>query len=112
MNVNKVLLGGHLTRDVELKRSAGNDPLANFGLAINRRYKSRDGEKREDVTFVDCEAWGATGEKIHEHLKKGSPIFIEGRLRFSTWEQDGHNRSKLSVIVERFEFVDQKGPPK
>ena len=106
-SVNKVMLMGNLTRDVELKR-AGDTPLAVFGIAINRKYKTRDGAKKEDVTFVDCEAWGRTAEVIAEHLRKGAPVFIEGRLKFSTWEQDGHNRSKLTVTVERFEFVGEK----
>lgn len=107
MNVNKVLLGGRLTRDVELKR-AGETPLAVFGIAINRTFKTRDGEKREDVVFVDCEAWGRTAETIHQYVKKGDPLFVEGRLRFSQWDQDGQRRSRLTVTVETFQFVGSK----
>ena len=107
MNVNKVLLGGRLTRDVELKR-AGETPLAVFGIAINRTFKTRDGEKREDVVFVDCEAWGRTAEIMAEHLRKGSAVFIEGRLRFSTWDDHGQKRSKLSVTTEAFQFIGER----
>ena len=106
-SVNKVMLMGNLTRDVELKR-AGDTPLAVFGIAVNRKFKTKAGEQREETTFVDCEAWGRTAEVMAEHLAKGSPIFIEGRLKFNTWEQDGRNRSKLTVTVETFQFVGSK----
>ena len=106
-SVNRVFLMGNLTRDVELKR-AGDTPLAVFGIAVNRKFKTRDGAKKEDVTFVDCEAWGRTAEVMAEHLRKGSPVFVEGRLKLSTWEQDGQKRSKLTVTVETFQFVGSK----
>ena len=106
-SVNRVFLMGNLTRDVELKR-AGDTPLAVFGIAVNRKYKTRDGAKKEDVTFVDCEAWGRTAEVMAEHLRKGSPVFVEGRLKLNTWEQDGRNRSKITVTVESFQFVGEK----
>ena len=107
MNVNRVLLGGRLTRDPDLKR-AGETPLAVFGIAINRSYKTKAGEKREETTFVDCEAWGRTAEILAEHLRKGSPVFVEGRLRFNQWDDHGTNRSKLTVTVESFQFVGER----
>ena len=104
MNINHVLIGGRLTRDPELKHVGEDKTLCTFGMAINRRRKDRD----DDVTFVDCEAWDRTAEIMAERLRKGSAVFIEGRLRFSQWEQDGQNRSNLSVVVERFEFVGDR----
>ncbi len=108
-NYNKVLLMGNLTRDVELKYTPSNMAVANIGLAINRRYKGKDGELKEETTFVDCEAWGYTAENMAKFFSKGRPIFIEGRLKLDTWQdKDGSNRSKLKVVVEAFEFVDSR----
>jgi single-strand DNA-binding protein len=84
--------------------------VANLGVAVNRRYKGQDGETKEEVTFVDCEAWGRTAEVISQYLTKGRPIFIEGRLKLDQWQdKDGGNRSKLKVVVENFQFVDSRG---
>lgn len=106
---NKVLLMGNLTRDVELKYTTGNQAVANIGLAMNRRFKTKEGEMKDEVTFVDCEAWGYTAENINKFFAKGRPIFIEGRLKLDTWQdKDGGNRSKLKVVVDSFEFVDSK----
>ncbi len=109
-SVNKVFLMGNLTRDVELKYTPSNQPVATFGLAMNRRYKTRDGENREETTFVDCEAWARTAEVMSEYLSKGRPVFIEGRLKLDQWQdKDGNKRSKLRVVVENFTFVDSRG---
>ena len=109
-SVNKVFLMGNLTRDVELKYTPSNQPVATFGLAMNRRYKTKDGENREETTFVDCEAWARTAEVMSEYLSKGRPVFIEGRLKLDQWQdKDGNNRSKLRVVVENFTFVDSRG---
>ena len=107
---NKVILMGNLTRDPEVRHTSGDRAVANFGIAVNRRYKTASGEKREEVTFVDCEAWGYTGENIGKFFAKGMPILIEGRLKLDTWEdrKDGSKRSKLKVVVESFQFVDSK----
>jgi single-strand DNA-binding protein len=108
MNLNKVELIGNLTRDVESRTvGSNNTTLAKFGLAVNEKFTSQ-GEKKERTTFIDCIAWGKTGEIIAKYLKKGSPIFIEhGRLEFSSWDDKngGGKRSKLEVVVERFQFV-------
>ena len=107
---NKVLLMGNLTRDVELKYTTGNQPVANIGLAVSRRFKGGDGEQKEETTFVDCEAWGRTAEVMNEYLAKGRPVFVEGRLRLDQWkDKDGNNRSKLKVVIDNFEFVDSRG---
>ncbi len=107
---NKVLLLGNLTRDPELKHLPSEQSVANLGLAVNRRFRTRDGENREETTFVDCEAWGRTAEVMSQYLQKGRPVFIEGRLKLDTWQdRDGGNRSKLKVVVENFQFVDSRG---
>ena len=106
---NKVFLMGNLTRDVELRHTSGNSAVANLGLAVNRRYRTQSGENREEVTFVDCEAWGRTAEVMSQYLSKGRPVFIEGRLKLDTWEgRDGNKQSKLRVVVENFQFVDSR----
>ncbi len=106
---NKVLLMGNLTRDVEM-RPAGSSTVANIGLAVNRKFRTNDGQDREEVLFVDCEAWGRTAETMSKYLCKGRPVFIEGRLKLDTWQDktSGENRSKLRVVVENFQFVDSR----
>ena len=108
-NFNRVFLMGNLTRDVELRAIQGGQNVAKIGLAINRTWMSQDNEKREEVTFVDCEAWGKTAEILHKYLAKGRPVFIEGRLKLDSWEdKEGKKQSKLKVVVEGFQFVDSK----
>ena len=107
---NRVFLMGNLTRDVELKQTAGKQQVAEIGLAVNRRFKDREGADREEVTFVDCEAWGRTAEVMAKYLAKGRPVFIEGRLKLDTWQdQSGAKRSKMRVVVENFQFIDSRG---
>ncbi|MHC5114229.1 MAG: single-stranded DNA-binding protein [Planctomycetota bacterium] len=107
---NKVLLMGNLTRDVELKSTSSGQSVAQIGLAVNRRFRTKDGDQREETTFVDCEAWARTAEIMHQYLAKGRPVFIEGRLKLDQWQdQEGNNRSKLKVVVENFQFIDSKG---
>jgi len=109
-NYNRVLLMGNLTRDIELRHTAQNQPVANVGIAVNRRWRSREGEDREETTFVDCEAWGRTAEVMSQYLSKGRPVFIEGRLRLDQWQdKEGKNQSKLRVVIEAFEFIDSRG---
>lgn len=104
---NKVMLMGNLTRDPQVKHLPNQTVLAEFGLACNRKYKTADGEEREDTTFVDCTVFGRQAEVIAEYCTKGKPIFLEGRLKYDTWDDKngGGKRSKLSVIVENFQFV-------
>lgn len=106
-NLNKVMLMGNLTRDPELKYTPKGTAIADFALAVNRRYTAENGEKREEVTFIDCEAWSKTAELIGEYFKKGRPIFVEGRLKLDTWDdkQTGQKRSRMRVVVETFEFL-------
>src|ERR1700733_1339556 len=103
---NKVLLMGNLTRDPQLKYLPNTQTaVAEFGVACNRKYRTAQGEDREEVTFVDIAAFGKTGELINQYFTKGKPIFIEGRLKLDQWEKDGQKRSKLSVICENFQFI-------
>ena len=105
-NFNKVLLMGNLTRDPEKRFLPSNAVVCNLGMAVNRKYRDQEGELQEAVTFIDCDAWGSTAETISKHLHKGEPIFIEGRLRLDQWKDaDGTDRSKLKVVVEKFQFI-------
>ena len=110
---NKVFLMGNLTRDVELKYTPSDQAVANIGLAVNRRYRTREGEDREETTFVDCEAWGRTAEVMNQYLSKGRPVFLEGRLKLDQWEDrdSGKSRSKLKMVIENFQFIDSPGSP-
>jgi len=107
---NKVILMGNLTRDPELRTLPNaQTQVCDFSLAVNRRWKDAGGADRDEVLFIDCAAFGKTGQTIGENLTKGRPIHIEGRLRFEQWEQeDGQKRSKIRVVVEQFRFVDRK----
>ncbi len=105
-NLNQVNLAGHLTRDPEVKPLASQKTVAGFALAINRRWKSPDGEQKEEVTFVECEAWGRTAELIGQYLTKGSPVYVSGRLRTDSWEdKDGKKQSRLKVVVDNIQFL-------
>jgi len=109
-NLNKVLLIGRLTRDPESRTTTSGSSVVSFGIAVNRTYTRRDSNERvEETCFVDVEAWGRTGETIARYMRKGRQIFIEGRLKFDSWERDGQRRSKLSVTVENFQFIDGNG---
>lgn len=105
-NLNKVLLMGNLTRDPELRFTSGNTAVGAISLAVNRRWKNQAGEQQEEVTFVDCEAWGKTAEVLNQYLKKGAPVFVEGRLKLDQWQdKEGQKRSRLKVVIENFQFL-------
>jgi single-strand DNA-binding protein len=106
-NFNKVILLGNLTRDIELRYSQGGLAIAKLGMAINRRVGGQDGgEAKETVCFVDLTAFGKQAEVLNQYVGKGSPLFVEGRLEYSTWDgQDGQKHSKLAVVIENFQFV-------
>ena len=111
VSINKAMLAGHLTRAPEL-RNVGEKSVANFSLALNHRYKGADGQTREDVTFVDVEAWGKTAELVAQYLEKGSACFIEGRLKLESWEdKEGKKRSRLKVVADNVQFLSGKGKP-
>jgi single-strand DNA-binding protein len=111
LNINTVLLAGHLTRDPQLRSLPNERTVASFSLAINRRYKGADGELKEESTFVDCEAWGRTAELIGQYLAKGSACYIEGRLKLDSWEdKDGGKRSRLKVVADNVQFIGKAKP--
>src|SRR4051812_15168667 len=106
-NFNRVFLMGNMTRDPQLKFLPSQMAVAEFGIATNRKFKTQSGEQREEVTFVDCSAFGRTAEVINQYFTKGKPIFVEGRLKYDQWEdkQGGGKRSKLAVVIENFQFI-------
>jgi len=105
---NKVILVGNLTRDPELRYTPKGLAIAKLGLAVNRTWKSETGESKEEVTFVDIDAFGKQAETIGQYLKKGRPLLVEGRLRLDQWDdkQTGQKRSRLGVVLESFQFLD------
>ena len=104
MYLNKVLIIGNLTRDPELKALPSGVQVANFSVATNSQYKDKNGEKKETVEFHNMVAFGRTAEVIAQYFKKGSQIFIEGKLQTRSWEQDGKKQYRTEIIVDRFEF--------
>ena len=110
-NLNNVQLMGNLTRDVELKYTPSNTAVANIGMAINRTwFNKQTNEKQEETTFVDLEAWGKAAEALNQYVKRGDPLFIQGRLKLDSWDdkQNGQKRSKMKIVIESFEFLKSK----
>ena len=105
---NRVVLLGNLTRDIELRHTAQSTPVADVGLAINDKRKNAAGEWVDETTFVEITLWGRTAEVAAQYCSKGSPLFIEGHLRYETWEQDGQKRSKLKVVADRMQLLSSK----
>ncbi len=105
---NKVMLMGNLTRDPELRYTSNGSAVTSFGLAVNRKFKQGD-EWKDDVCFVDITVWGKQGENCAEYLSKGRPAFIEGFLKFSTWESDGQKRNQLEVVANTVQFLGSRG---
>lgn len=108
---NRVLLMGNLTRDPEVRYTPKGTAVAELGLAVNRTFTGENNERREEVTFVDVTLWGRTAEIAGEYLKKGRPVFIEGRLQLDTWDDKatGQKRSKLRVVGEAMQLLGGRG---
>lgn len=107
-SLNKVLLMGNLTRDPELRYIPSGQPVTSFSIAVNRVYLSQTGEKKEEVSFIRCVVWGKRAEVCNEYLKKGSPVFVEGRLQSRSWDaQDGTKRSTIEVIAQNVQFLNK-----
>ena len=102
MNYNRIILGGHLTRDVAVQQLGNGTLLAKCGLATNEKWKNEAGQKCERVCFVDCVHFGNGADVLAKYVRKGSPLLIEGPLQFETWEKDGDTHSKHVVKVENF----------
>jgi single-strand DNA-binding protein len=109
-NLNRVLLIGNLTRDPEVRYTPKGTAVADIGLAVNRIYSAEDGEKKEETTFVDVTLWGRQAEVAGQYLKKGRPVFIEGRLQLDTWDdkQTGQKRSRLRVVGENMQLLGSR----
>lgn len=106
-NLNKVMLIGNLTRDPELRVTPKGTAICTFSLAVNRKFKDESGGEREEVTYIDIEAWGKSGENISKYCTKGRPLFVEGRLRLDQWEDKNtkEKRSRMKVVLENFQFL-------
>ena len=111
-NLNKVLLLGNVTRDPEVRYTPKGSAVCDLGIAVNRGYTTDSGEKREEVTFVDVTLWGRTAEVASEYLKKGRPVFIEGRLQMDSWDdkQTGQKRMRLRVVAENMQLLGGRPP--
>lgn len=109
-NLNKVQLMGNITRDPEVRYTPKGTAVTDISLAINRNFTGDDGERREETTFVDITFWGRQAEVIGEYMKKGRPLYVEGRLQLDTWEDkaSGQQRSRLKVVGENFQFLGSR----
>lgn len=108
MAFNKVILLGNLTADPELRTTPNGQNVASFSLAVNRTWNNAQGEKQEETSFINCTAWGRTGETIAKYIGKGRQLLVSGRLQQRTWQDKdtGKNRSAIDVVVEEFSFVN------
>ena len=109
-NLNKIMLMGNLTRDVEVKYTAKGNAIASLDLALNHSYKDSGGNKVEEVTYVNCTAFGKTAELCGQYLAKGRSVFVEGRLKMDSWDDKatGQKRTKLGVVIENVQFLGGK----
>lgn len=108
MNFNKVILCGNLTRDTQLSYTPNQTAVCEFGIAVNRKWKSSSGDEQQETLFIECVMFGKRAEALTKYVLKGDPLFIEGRLKFDQWTQDdGVKRSKIRVVVENFEFMGE-----
>ena len=110
-NLNRVLLIGNLTRDPDVRYTPKGTAVADIGLAVNRVFTGEDGEKREEVTYVDVVLWSRLAEIAEQYLRKGRPVFIEGRLHLDSWDdkQTGQKRSRLRVVAENLQLLGSRG---
>lgn len=103
---SKAIITGNLTRDPELRTTTSGNNVCSFSVAVNRTYKGADGENKEDVSYIDCVAWGKLGEVISNYAKKGSSVLVSGRLSQRSFEgKDGVKRSRTEVVAEDFNFI-------
>ena len=104
-SLNRVLLMGNLTKDPEVRYTPSGTAVGDLRLAVNRRYRTADGQDRDETCFVGIVVWGRQAETCGEYLHKGSPVLVEGRLQFEEWEKDGKKNSRLRVVAERVQFL-------
>jgi single-strand DNA-binding protein len=111
MYLNECFILGNLTKDPELRYTAQGDPVVNFTVALNRKYTTKTGEKKEETSFIGCVAWAKTAELVNEYLKKGSACLVKGRLQQDSYEDaDGKKQSKTKVIAESVQFLSKPKP--
>ena len=110
-NFNKIMLMGNIVRDPEVRYTTGGTAICNTSMAINERYRTAQGEEREETCFIDLTIWGKQGETLKQYVKKGDPLFVEGSLKLEQWQDKatGANRSKHTVKVDRFQFLPRTG---
>src|ERR1700747_2362240 len=108
---NKVILAGNLTRDPEMRYTPKGTAVTKITLAVNRTWKTETGETKEEVTFVDVDAFGRQAEVIAQYMRKGRPFLLEGRLKLDQWEDKNthQKQSKLKVVLDSFSFIDSRG---
>jgi len=104
-SLNKIFMIGNLTRDPELRYVPSGAPVATFGLAVNRTFVTQHGDKKDEVCFVRIVVFGKQAESCSQYLTKGRPVFVEGRLQYRAWEQDGQKRSTLDIVADRVQFL-------
>lgn len=109
-NLNKVMLMGNLTRDPISRSLASGSTICEFGVAVNRRYRTAQGEDREEVCYADIEVWGKTADNCNRYLHKGSPVYLEGRLRMDQWTDKATNqpRTRLKIVAENITFLESR----
>jgi len=108
-SLNKVLLIGNLVRDPEMKQTPSGSNVTNFCLAVNNKFKAKDGSMKDDTVFIDVDVWGKQAGPCAEYLSKGSPALIEGRLKMDSWEQDGKKRTRIKCVAQSVQFLSTKG---
>lgn len=104
-NLNRVFLAGNLTRDPEIRYTPSGKAVGDLGMAVNRKYKTADGEERDEICYVHIVVWGRQAETCAEYLSKGSPVLVEGRLQYDAWEKDGQKFNRLRVVASRVQFL-------
>jgi single-strand DNA-binding protein len=109
MYLNKVLLYGNLTRDPELRAIPSGQQVASFGIATNRTFKNKEGQQQDQTEFHNIVAFGRTAEVMGQYLKKGRPVFIEGRIQTRSWDKDGQKQYRTEIVVDTFQFGPQAG---
>ena len=110
VRMNKAFIAGNLTREPQTRVMTNGNTVCNFGMASSRKYRTGDGESKEDTLFIDVEAWGKTAELVVQYLSKGSGCLIEGRLKLDTWEdKEGNKRSAIRLVAENVQFTDARG---
>src|SRR5207302_548509 len=112
-NYNRIILVGNLTRDPQLRYLPSQMAVVDFGLAVNHKFKTKTGEDREEVLFIDCSCFGRGGEVINQYCQKGKQLLVEGRLKLDTWDdkQTGQKRSKHTVVVDNFQLMGGRDAP-